>query len=317
MNGRQRLQAVFNGEIPDKVPHMELVFQLEEEAFQMSWPSQAEMAAASPAGREQCLNRFFAIWEKIITRYDWAGIPLPVDLNGYFAGQVIPEGIKRFGERIMIYDYNGMGTFWMLPGDEMMEFAIKLYEQPKELHEEAKKKRDASIELAKMQVDQGVDFICINSDYGYNLGPFIKPKMFAEFVTPYLAEIVAAIHQLGVKAILHSDGDLRLILAQLVSTGLDGYQSIDPQGHMDIAEVKREYGKQLVLMGNVQTSLLQEVDEAKIRESVRYSMTHGKPGGRYIFSTSNCIFKGMPLESYHVMLDEYNKLAWYNNPSTH
>ncbi len=135
--------------------------------------------------------------------------------------------------------------------------------------------------------------------------------MFAEFVTPYLAEIVDAIHQLGVKAILHSDGDLRLILDQLVSTRLDGYQSIDPQGFMDIAEVKRQYGHQLILMGNVQTSLLGKVDDLLIRRSVRYAMTHGKPGGRYIFSTSNCIFKGMPLESYHIMLDEYEKLAWY------
>jgi uroporphyrinogen decarboxylase len=80
---------------------------------------------------------------------------------------------------------------------------------------------------------------------------------------------------------------------------------------MDIAQVKRQYGHQLVLMGNVQTSLLQQVDDLLIRRSVRYAMTHGKPGGRYIFSTSNCIFKGMPLESYHIMLDEYEKLAWY------
>ena len=46
MNGRQRLAAVLNGQIPDKVPHMELAFQLEEEAFQTSWPSRA----ADPAG---------------------------------------------------------------------------------------------------------------------------------------------------------------------------------------------------------------------------------------------------------------------------
>ncbi len=311
MNGRQRLQAVFDGRIPDKVPHMELVFQLEEEAFGLSWPGYEEMARETPAGRERCLGRYFEIWEKILSTYDWAGIPLPVDLNGYFAGRVIPEGRKRFGDRIMIYDYNGQGTFWMLPGDEMMDFAIRLFEQPKELHEEARRKCDASIALAKVQVDQGVDFICINSDYGYNLGPFISPKKFSEFVTPYLAEIVDAIHGLGVKTILHSDGDLRLILAQLVSTGLDGYQSVDPQGHMDIAEVKRVYGDRLVLMGNVQASLLQEVDEEKIGESVRYCMTHGKPGGRYIFSSSNCIFKGMPLESYHLMLAEYERMAWY------
>ena len=103
---------------------------------------------------------------------------------------------------------------------------------------------------------KGVDYICINSDYGYNLGPFISPKMLAEFVTSCLAEIVDAIHQLGVKAIVYFDGDLRQILPQLGSTGLDGYQSVDPQGYMDIAEVKRIYGDCLSLMGNVQASLL-------------------------------------------------------------
>jgi uroporphyrinogen decarboxylase len=311
MNGRQRLQAVLDGRIPDKVPHMELVFQLEEEAFQTTWPGREELDCGSPAERERSLARYFELWEKIIDRYDWAGIPVAENLAGHFAGRVIPEARRRFGDRVMIYDYNGMGTFWMLPGSEMMEFAVKLFEQPKELHEEARQKRDASIALAKVQVDQGVDFICINSDYGYNRGPFISPKMFAEFVTPYLAEIVDAIHRLGVKAILHSDGDLRQVLDQLVSTGLDGYQSIDPQGHMDIAEVKRQYGDRLVLMGNVQASLLQEVDDERIRESVRYAMKHGKPGGRFILSTSNCVFKGMPLESYHIMLDEYERLAWY------
>ena len=80
---------------------------------------------------------------------------------------------------------------------------------------------------------------------------------------------------------------------------------------MDIAEVKREYGDRLVLMGNVRTALLQEVDEAPIREAVSYCMTHGKPGGGYIFSSSNCIFTGLPLESYHIMLDEYERHADY------
>ncbi len=312
MNGRERLQAVFHGLIPDKVPHFELGFQLEQEAFHTRWPSQADLDAATPAERERLLHRALDIHEQIIATYDWAAVNLGTSIGGYLEGQVIPLGRRRFGDRVMIYGYNGQGTFWMLPGDQMMEFAVMLYERPAELHAEARRKCAASIELAKRQVDQGLDFICINSDYGYNRGPFISPKMFAEFVTPYLTEIVAGIHALGVKAILHSDGDLRLLLPQLVSTGLDGYQSIDPQGSMDIAEVKRTYGERLVLMGNVQTSLMQEVDDAQIRASVRYALQHGKPGGRFIFSTSNCLFEGMPLESYHIMLDEYNRLAWYD-----
>ena len=135
--------------------------------------------------------------------------------------------------------------------------------------------------------------------------------MFAEFITPYLTEIVDKIHSLGLKAMLHSDGDLRLILDQLVSTGIDGLQSIDPQGSMDIAEVKRQYGDRLFLMGNVHTAKMQSEDEAVIRESVRTSMQGGKPGGGYIHSTSNCIFDGMPLNIYHIMLDEYEKWAKY------
>jgi hypothetical protein len=38
-------------------------------------------------------------------------------------------------------------------------------------------------------------------------------------------------------------------------------------------------------------------------------MSHATPGGCCIFSTSNCLFKGMPLENYRIMLDEYEKTA--------
>lgn len=311
MNPKQRLQAVFDGRIPDKVPHFELVFQIPEAAFGKSWPTKEQMDKASPKEREYLLEDYFDIWERIIEKYRWSAVQLSPTLWGYFDGKVIPEGKKRFGDKVMIYDFNGMGTYWLLPGDDMMEFAVLIYEEPEKAHEEAKRKMKESIELARYQVDQGVDFLCINSDYGYNLGPFVSPQKFSEIVTPYLTEIVGKMHDFGTKAILHSDGDLRLILDQLASTGLDGYQSIDPQGFMDIAEVKKHYGDRLILMGNVMASMLQETNEEAIRESVRYCMTHGKPGGRYIFSTSNCVFAGMPLESYHIMLDEYEKLAWY------
>lgn len=311
MTPKERLLKVFNGEIPDRVPHFEMVFQIPEEAFGRSWPTAEQVQKATAKEREALLEEYFDIWELIIDKYDYSAIQLPVDFHGYFDGEVIKRGRKRFEDRVLIYDFNGMGTFWMPMGGDAVEFYVRFFERPDEAHEEARQKAKDSIELAKQQVDQGCDFIMINSDYGYNDGPFLSPEMFAEFVTPYLAEIVDEVHKLGVKAILHSDGDLRKILDQIVSTGIDGYQSIDPQGHMDIAEVKKQYGDKLILMGNVMTSMLQEVNDEKIRESVRYCMTHAKPGGRYIFSTSNCIFKGMPLESYHIMLEEYNKMADY------
>jgi len=55
--------------------------------------------------------------------------------------------------------------------------------------------------------------------------------------------------------------------------------------------------------------MLQDTDDGKIRDSVRYCMEHGGIGKPYIFSTSNCIFSGMPVDSYKIMLDEYQQLC--------
>jgi len=293
MTNKARLEAVLAGRPVDMPPHFELVFQLEEEAFGIKLLSGEELQRAGQAELEKDQAQRLEINARLIEDYGWAAVQGPTRLLK-----------NQLGDKALVFDFNGNGTFWMPPGNEIMDFVVRMFERPDEMHDLARKKCADSIELARRQQDQGVDFIVINSDYAFNTGPFISPKHFAEFVTPYLTEIVQAIHELGIPVILHSDGDLKAILGQIVGTGIDGYQSIDPQGGMDIREVRRQY-PELILMGNVQCSLLQDTDEAQIRESVRYCFKHGNEGGRYIFSTSNCIFKGMPLKSYRLMLDEY------------
>jgi uroporphyrinogen decarboxylase len=304
---RQALETVFKGKVPDHVPHFELVFQLTKEAFGLEWPDHEDMQSSSPVERDRHRGIFFEIWERIIDRYGWAAVQMPTSLCGAYTGEVVKEGRKRFGSRAMIFDFNGEGTFWMPNGEEMSDFYALFYDAPEEAHALARQKCEASKEFARRQAAEGVEFIVINSDYGYNAGPFLSPAMFDEFVTPYLAEIVDEIHRQGIPAILHSDGNLREILPSIVSTGIDGYQSIDPQGGMDLADVKQRYGDKLILMGNVRTALLQEPDDLAIRTAVRDCIRIGAPGGRYVFSTSNCIFKGMPLESYGILHDEYLK----------
>ena len=310
MTDKKRLDAVLSGVIPDKVPHFELVFQIPEQAFSLSWPTRDEALNATAKEREALYERFFEINERIMDAYHWAAIAVPVSFFGVI-DNMLADAKKRLSGRALIYDWNGDGVFWLMGGDDMMAFSIRLYEDPQGVHREAREKCERSKRLARIQADQGADFICVNSDFAFNNAPFISPVMFAEFITPYLTEIVDEIHHLGLKAMLHSDGDLNLIMDQLVGSGIDGLQSIDPQGHMDIKKIKADYGDKIFLMGNVHTAKMQDADEEVIRESVRYAMINGKPGGRFILSTSNCIFDGMPLESYHIMLDEYEKWAWY------
>lgn len=87
--------------------------------------------------------------------------------------------------------------------------------------------------------------------------------------------------------------------------------SLDPQGGVDIAEVKRRYGDQVCLMGNVNCGLIDTGTDEEVVESARYALRYGMPGGGYIFSTSNCVYTGMRLSRYELMLDVWRREGNY------
>jgi uroporphyrinogen decarboxylase len=305
---KTQLEKLLQGQIPDFPPHFELVFQIEKEVFNMDWKPLREKQYSSKQAKQDVFLKFYIeMCNRIIDEFNWCAVPGWCYEESIDCIQAITEVKKAVGSKSLVFAFNGDGVYWMPTGGDIMDFVIMLFERPAEMHTNARKKCEDSKLLAKKQIDAGADFIIMNSDFGFNQGPFISPNHFKEFVTPYMAEIVDYIHKLGRKVILHSDGDLREILDQIYSTGIDGYQSVDPQAYMDIKKVRSDYPDWL-LMGNVPCNLLQDVDENKIREAVRYCMEHGGVGKKYIFSTSNCIFKGMPPENYRIMLDEYKKL---------
>ena len=302
MTNKERLQAIFDGKIPDKVPHFELDFYLEKELFGIDTKTIKEKYYPGETSRNDAiLKNHIEIMEHLVDEIGYASV--------YFNWELPPElGIgevkKALGSKALVRTHEWDGVYWMPTGQEFMPFISMMYERPDELHANAREKCDRAIQLLKKHADLGADFFILCYDFGFNKGPFISPEQFSELVTPYLTEIVQTIHDMGMKALLHSDGDINLLLDQIYSTGIDGFQSIDPQGGMDIKKVREKF-PDWILMGNVNCGMLQETDEYKIRESVRYCIKHGGIGMKYIFSTSNCIYPGMPPESYRIMLNEY------------
>jgi uroporphyrinogen decarboxylase len=296
---------VLNGRVPDRPPHFELEFQLGKEMFELDLEAARERDYGSEAARQDVLLKLhIELQLRLVEELEYA--------SAYFSYEPSPkQGItevkKAVGDKALVRVHDWGGVFYMPDGDGMMDFAVRMFEHPGQLHAEARQKCDEAKERIRRQVDAGADFFILCYDFGFNTGPFISPGHFRKFVAPYLTEIVGAVHDLGKKALLHSDGDINKLLDQIHATGVDGYQSVDPQGHMDIRTVRERF-PDWILMGNVHCGMLQDVDEQKIRESVRYCMKYGGVGKPYIFSTSNCIFQGMPAESYRIMLDEYHRI---------
>ncbi|MBI5397798.1 MAG: hypothetical protein HZA91_21065, partial [Verrucomicrobia bacterium] len=211
----------------------------------------------------------------------------------------------------------GDATFGIPPGNQLEAFCYRLVDEPEKVKAEAEAMVEEAVRRAEeLQKHGGLDGFFLNADYCDNRGPFLSPDLFGEFVTPYLAKLTKAYRDMGFYVVKHTDGNINPILDQLVQTGPHALHSLDPQGGVDIAEVKRRYGSQLCLIGNVNCAALETGTEDDVRESVRYALQHGMPGGGYIFSTSNCIYTGLRLARYELMLDVWRKEGDYPTLAT-
>jgi len=306
VTGKERFLKTLAFEEPDRPPHFESMFELEQEAFGLKFPARESWAGCGQGDKERKIAQCMAIYVRIVERYGW-------DALAVYWPWSDPDGVaaakRTFGERIAVGGIVGGGVWAIEAVTDWVRFASDLLEAPRTIHEEAEAKCTGALDAIDRLVDAGADFIYLPHDVAFNSGPFVAPAHFAEFVAPYWARLVQRVHDRGARAILHTDGQIMPILDQLVGLGAEALQSLDPMAGVDIAEVKRlTYGR-LALMGNVQCNLLQDGPKEAIRASALYCLRHGTPGGGYIFSTSNTVFPGMPLENYEYMLSVFHEFA--------
>jgi len=301
--------------LPGRVPHFELVFFLTMEAFRKVHPS----------------HRFYNQWDQMeekerqMHRMDMADLYIATaqryEHNAIFIHpnpDTVEETIRlvdiireKTGDQYFILRH-GDATFSLPDGSHMGEFAYRLADDPEGLKAEAQHNVDDALRAAEQYHQHGgLDGFALCADYCFNTGPFLSPRLFSIYITPYLTRLTQAYRQMGFYVIKHTDGNIMPILDQLVQSNPHALHSIDPMAGVDIAEVKRLYGDQVCLIGNVNCSTLDSGTPQEIETSTRYALNSGMPGGGYIFSTSNCIYTGMPLANYELMLDVWRKEGNY------
>ena len=311
MTPRERAVAALEGRRADVVPHFELEMQLAQEYFGADFVSRSEWEA-DPSLAKRYLQRDAELFVRIADTFDYCIIMYshvwrPSD-SDYF------DGVARLreadgGARLLFA--HGDPTMAIPDGEKMVAAAVELFEKPREVKAREDRKVDEALERGRRLMRAGIDGFALCSDYCFNAGPFLSPAMFAEFVTPYLTRLVKGYREMGAYVIKHTDGDIMPIIDQLVSAHPHALHSLDPMAGVDIAKVKALYGDRICLVGNVNCALMQTGTDEEILRSCRYAMESAKPGGGYIFSTSNVVFKGMPKRSYDLMLEYYHANKYY------
>jgi uroporphyrinogen decarboxylase len=301
--------------IVGRVPHFELVFFLTMEAFGKVHPSHRNYRQwVQMSETERALHRadMADIFIATAERYEHSAIFVhnPVrDAEEY--ARLIQLIRERTGDTYFIM-MHGDATYSIPSGGNMMEWVGRLYDDPQGVHDEAQRRVDGALERARTLQGAGLDGFALCADYCFNTGPFLRPEVFAEFVTPYLKQLIAGYREMGYYTIKHTDGNIMPIIEQLIDCNPHALHSLDPQGGIDLAEVKRMYGDRVCLCGNVNCGLIDTGTEEEFLASARYALESGMPGGGYIFCTSNCIYTGMQLARYERILDLWREIGNYD-----
>ncbi|MCF6238100.1 MAG: hypothetical protein L3J79_04675 [Candidatus Marinimicrobia bacterium] len=146
-----------------------------------------------------------------------------------------------------------------------------------------------NLELALMSAKAGVDAVLIADDLAFNTGPFVDPVYLRQDYFPLLKNMITAIKKTGLPVFFHSDGDRRSLIPDLINCGIDVLQSCDPNANMDIPSLKREYGNDLVFMGNMDVDLLANGSVEEVQGTTRNLIREARTGGGFILSTSNVV----------------------------
>jgi uroporphyrinogen decarboxylase len=191
----------------------------------------------------------------------------------------------------------------------LVEFSYALFDNRALIQESVELKTEWFIETSRYALELGVDFVIMGDDMGFKGHGYISPGDFRELAFPYYRRIVDSI---PVPVFWHSEGYIQNYIPMAVEAGIKGIHGIEPAAGMDMGRLKKEFGKDLVLLGNVDgNEILCQSDLELVRREVERCLKEGMRGGGYMLSIAGSAHEGIQIEALIEMCRYLQKVGVY------
>lgn len=182
------------------------------------------------------------------------------------------------------------------------EYMTNMAAEPAAVHRLLDKVTEYRVAYAQRVVDLGFKVAHHGDDLGTQMGPLFSPKMFRDFILPRLKIAWEPYNRAGLPIIMHSCGNLTPFLGDLIEIGLRVLEPVQPV--MDLAGLKREFGRDLVFWGGIETQEIlpfgtPEQVKAMARETIR---TLGAGGG-HIIAPSQEVMNDVPIANVKALVE--------------
>ena len=156
-------------------------------------------------------------------------------------------------------------------------------------------------------VGDNIDMIKIGDDLGSQDRLMISPRMYRKLLKPIHAELIRSIKsKTKAKVFFHTDGDVFDLIGDFIEIGVDVLNPIQTSaGKMaDLEGLKREYGKDLVFCGAVDTQhILPHGTPEEVRQEMKRVIDILGQDGGYMVASVHTIMNEVPPENILAMVD--------------
>jgi uroporphyrinogen decarboxylase len=335
MTSPERVFAVLDGKLPDRVPLMELIVDpvVVEALFPgATWWDFVELMDLDVVTCGIMMDRRSVEWvdeEQRLFRDKWGALqrftsevmPVPwpparIETEADLEAYVGPDGNDQYFidmARRCVQRFQGKKAVCFI-GEEV--FAVPQYLRAGLEHllldfalrpELAKRLTRISVEyyveLYRRVIAEGVEIILLGDDYAWKMGPFMSPAHFAEFILPGFTTVVQEIKRAGAHVIKHTDGDIRKLVDMFVEAGVDALGPLEPVPDMPLDALKRHLDGKAALVGNVEVDLLCRGTVDEVVAATRHLLRTVSPGGGHIMSSGNSIISAVRPENYRALVE--------------
>jgi uroporphyrinogen decarboxylase len=242
------------------------------------------------------------------TEQDWADLRrrLDIDFGGtarigpasYFTPftpfptweqlQVQFAAMRQRGKYVLLHVYGPIEATWRKHGFE--ETLSDLALNPNWMRDMFEAHIDLIIGTLQTAQTYGIipDGLFVVDDRGIGTGPMFSPRAHRTLVMPCDQRLADYLRSAGITFFMHSDGDIRRFLPDMIGAGLQVLQPMEAKAGMDVRLLKQEYGRDLSFMGNIDATQMSgdlETLEAEIRDKI----TAARVDGGYIYHSDHSV----------------------------
>ncbi|MBT3275168.1 MAG: hypothetical protein HN368_18585 [Spirochaetales bacterium] len=193
---------------------------------------------------------------------------------------------------------------WQIRGYE--EFLVDLYQNPENCQYILERLGERSMAFAEAFAAAGVDVLHTADDVANQNAMMFSPEIWRTLMKPIWAKIIARARELNprIEIFYHSDGNIMEIIPDLIEIGITILNPVQPEC-LDLLEVKKLYGKELVFHGTVGTQTTMPFGKPDdVRRIIKERKAALGADGALILAPTHVLEPEVPIQNIVAFLDE-------------